>query len=127
MSLCLAAAGIAVEIASSTFTLSWTHTVQKTVWEEEWSVQSDRLVLRRARVEGSGAGMEPPPQARREGRFYVWNPEEAQPEIVLRREPHAADWNLCAAGRCDTLGGWLGMDADPVTLSPAGTCSPKAP
>jgi len=124
MSLCLAGAGIVIQIAASAFTLSWTHTVQKTVWEEEWSVQSDRLVLRQARVEGSGAGMEPPPQARREGRFYVWNPGEARREIVLRRKSHIADWNLCAAGRCDTLGNWLGVNAaDPVTLAPgSGEC-----
>ena len=30
MSLCLAAAGLAVEIAASSFTLSWTHTIEKT-------------------------------------------------------------------------------------------------
>ena len=118
MSFWLAAAGIAVEIAASTFTLSWTHTVERTVWQEEWRVEADRLVLEEARIKGSGAGMDPPPDARLIDGVYVWRPNRQQPAIMLRRDPHAGDWRLCAAGRCDTLGKWLGVDADPVTLSP---------
>ncbi len=63
--------------------------------------------------------MEPPPEARLEGRFYVWHPNEARKEVILRRDPHAGDWTLCADGRCDALGDWLQKDADPVTLTPA--------
>ena len=118
MSFCLATAGLAVEIAASTFTLSWTHTVEKTLWQEHWRVEADRLVLEEARIEGSGAGMEPPPEARLVDGSYVWSPNRAETAIVLRRDPHAGDWRLCAAGRCDKLGEWLGADADPVKLSP---------
>jgi hypothetical protein len=118
--LCIAAAGIAVHVAASAFTLSWTHTIEKTLWQEEWRVEGDRLVLERARVEGSGAGMEPPPEAQLVGGFYVWEPNVPRSEIVLRREPHAGDWRLCTAERCAALAEWLDREADPVKLSPAG-------
>jgi hypothetical protein len=126
MSLCLAAAGIAVEIAASVFTLSWTHTVEKTLWQETWRVEDHRLVLEEARIEGSGAGMEPPAEALLVDGAYVWRPNEARAAILLRRDRHAGDWRLCAAGRCATLGEWLGADADPVELSPtAGDCDAR--
>jgi hypothetical protein len=116
--LCLAGGGAALRIAATAFTLSWTHTIEKTQWIEHWLVEPDRLVLAEAQVEGSGAGMEPPPEARLEGRFYVWQPDETRTEIVLRRDPHAGDWTLCAEERCDPIGVWLGREADPVTLAP---------
>ena len=119
MSLCIAAAGLAVQIAASTFALAWTHTIEKTVWEEDWRIEGDRLVLDEARIQGSGAGMEPPPEAKLEDGFYGWRPNVPPvPEIVLRRAPQAGDWRLCAAGRCATLAEWLGGEADPVALRP---------
>jgi hypothetical protein len=126
MSLCLAAAGLAVEIAVSSFTLAWTHTIEKTEWQEDWRTEGDRLKLVEARVQGSGAGMEPPPEAHREGDFYIWIPSLApQTKIVLRRAPQAGDWRLCADGRCAPLAEWLGAAADPATLSAAGeACRP---
>lgn len=125
--LCVLGGGVALSIAASTFTLSWTHTVEKTLWLERWTVEADRLRLTEAEVEGSGAGMDPAPDARRLGDRYVWNPDETRAEVVLRRDPHAGDWRLCAAGRCAMLGDWLKVDADPVTLKPAadGDCAPS--
>ena len=119
MSLCVAAAGLAAQIAASSFTLAWTHTVEKTAWEEDWRVESDRLALVEARIQGSGAGMEPPAEARLQGGFYVWTPDlPPQAEIVLRGAKQAGDWRLCAAGRCAPLADWLGGQAEPVTLRP---------
>jgi hypothetical protein len=118
MSLCLAAAGLAIEIAASSFTLAWTHTIEKTEWRESWRIEGERLVLTEASVKGSGAGMEPPPEARLQDGFYVWNPGIERAEILLRRDPHAGDWRLCANARCAPLGEWLGRDADPVRLFP---------
>jgi hypothetical protein len=129
VSLCLAAAGLAVEIAASAFTLSWTHTVEKIVWQEDWRVEAGRLVLDEARVKGSGAGMEPPQGAALRGGFYVWRPDvPARPELVLRRAAEAGDWRLCAAGRCAALGEWLGSGADPVRIfwAQAGSCERPA-
>jgi hypothetical protein len=128
MSLCLAAAGIALKIAASAFTLSWTHSVEKTRWEEDWRIAGNRLTLVEARVQGSGAGMEPPAEARLEHGYYVWRPARVPvAELVLRRADQVGDWRLCAGGRCAALGDWLGRDADPVRLSPIhdeGLCGP---
>lgn len=118
MSLCLTAAGLSVVIAASSFSLSWTHTIEKTEWREEWRLEDGRLRLVEASVKGSGAGMEPPGGAVLKDGAYAWEP--AMPtlsELVLRRDPHAGDWRLCAAGRCDALGGWLDREADPVTVA----------
>jgi len=118
VSLCLAAGGLAVQIAATSFTLAWTHTVEKTRWEEDWRVTAAGLVLTEARVQGSGAGMEPPPEARLRDGFYRWRPHlPPQAELVLRRAPEAGDWELCAGGRCAALAGWIG-EAELVTLRP---------
>ena len=60
MSLCILAAGKTTVLAVSAFTLSWTHSVEKTRWEEDWRVTPAGLEIVEARVKGSGAGMEPP-------------------------------------------------------------------
>ncbi|MGH6924003.1 MAG: DUF1850 domain-containing protein [Propylenella sp.] len=125
--LCVVAAGAVIHVAASAFSLSWTHTVEKTLWQEDWLIEEDQLVLMRARIQGTGAGMEPPPEARLEEGFYVWEPMITRSEITLRRDPHAGDWRLCAAGRCAALGEWLGAEADPVRLLPSteADCAPK--
>jgi len=125
MSLCLVGAGVAISIATQSFSLSWTHTIEKTEWREDWRIEAESLVLETARVKGSGAGMEPPAEARLEDGFYVWEPKIHSPVIVLRREPHAGDWRLCADDRCDPIAAWLGGDADPVDIyvAEAGFCA----
>jgi hypothetical protein len=116
--LCIAGADALVRIAGLAFTLSWTHTVQKTRWEEDWRVAPDRLVLVEARVQGSGAGMEPPPEAVLRDGFYRWRPGTAVPELLLRQDPGAGAWSLCAADGCATIRDRLGRPADPVRLAP---------
>ncbi|ESR22404.1 DUF1850 domain-containing protein [Lutibaculum baratangense] len=126
MPLCVLGAGKIVTLAVAGFALSWTHTVERVPWQEEWRVEGDRLVLETSRIKGSGAGMEPPPEARLVDGWYVWHPEEPRPEIVLRRatEPGVGDWTLCTPGdgeprrACRPLGEIV--DADPVTLRPCG-------
>jgi hypothetical protein len=46
-------------MAMQSFTLVWTHSVERTEWRESWRVTPAGLVLTEARVKGSGAGMEP--------------------------------------------------------------------
>jgi len=126
---CLFAGETVVRLAAA-FTLAWTHSVQKTSWQEDWRATAPGLVLEAVRVEGSGAGMEPPEEAVREGRFYVAHPKlPPQRELVLRRSGATADWQVCLAGSCRSIGERLGEapgapippDADPVRIAP---CAP---
>ncbi len=81
-------------------TLRWTHSVQQTTWEEVWRREGDQLLLAEARIEGSGAGMEPPPEARKDGRFWVWLPMQRVPEVRLAQSGAAGAWALCDAAGC---------------------------
>lgn len=122
MGLCLAAAGITLQLAATAFTLGWSHTVEHLPWQEDWRVEGGRLVLDAVRIKGSGAGMDPAPEARLIDGWYVWHPANgARAKIVLRRaedrDGAIGDWQLCVAGDpCAPLGDLLGADADPVTL-----------
>ena len=72
MSLCIAAGGKLIALAATAFSLSWTHSVEKTVWSENWIVQGNALKVVEASVEGSGAGIELPENAvLRDGR-WAW-------------------------------------------------------
>lgn len=119
MALCLIGAGETVRFAVTVFSLSWMHTVEKVPWEETWRVEPTRLVLTEARVKGSGAGMEPPPEARREEGWYIWSPQNpARAEIILRMTDFA-HWTFCADGNpCRPLDAVFGRPADPITLKP---------
>ena len=59
MSLCVALAATVLTIPTTSFSLSWEHSVEKVEWREEWAVTSSGLQLTQANVKGSGAGMEP--------------------------------------------------------------------
>lgn len=117
MSLCLAAGVLLVSLGTGELTLAWRHSVQKTRWEEVWRAGPDGVSLVEARIEGSGAGMEPPPEARLVDGFWRWTPQlPAQRQIVMRRSGATADWQVCIAGRCRAMGDYLPPDADPVIL-----------
>ena len=60
MSVCFVAGAIVKTLQVSAFTLVWTHSVQKTDWQEDWRASPDGLLLTEARVKGSGAGIDPP-------------------------------------------------------------------
>lgn len=120
MAVCLAGATAAARIAATAFTLSWTHTVERIPWQEDWRVEEGRLVLETVRLKGSGAGMEPAPEARLAGGWYVWHPGSVRREIVLRRADAtvAGDWSLCTAAEgCRSLADLVGT-ADPVRIHP---------
>jgi len=81
-------------------TLRWIHSVEKTVWEEVWQPAAGHLVLLEARIEGSGAGMEPPPEARRLGRFFVWAPMQRFDRVDLAQSGAAGTWTICDPQGC---------------------------
>lgn len=121
MSLCLAAGALVVALGSSEITLEWRHSVEKTLWQEVWRDTPGGLRLTEARVQGSGAGMDPPDGARLSGGFWRWTPAlPAQTEIVMRRSGATSDWRVCIAGNCRPMSDILPADADPARLRRCG-------
>jgi hypothetical protein len=117
--ICLAAAGVSVRVATTLLTLAWTHSVEKIEWRETWTATPAGLELVEARVKGSGAGMEPGDDARRDGAFWVWHPHvRPLTEVILARSGATADWRLCVDGTCRTAEQILGraMDGEPARL-----------
>jgi hypothetical protein len=104
LSLCLASAGVVKTLSLVAFTLVWTHSVEKVDWQEDWRVTPAGLELVRARVKGSGAGMEPPPEARLVDGWFQWQPKRAaMPEVLLGNSGAAGEWQVCGDGLCRTL------------------------
>jgi hypothetical protein len=115
--ICLLAGSKIAPLLVSAVTLAWTHSVEKTLWEEDWRATPAGLELVEARVQGSGAGMDPPSGARLVGGMWAWRPALApQPEIVMRRSGTTADWRICIDGQCRTMDSYVSADADPVTM-----------
>jgi len=100
MSLCVLIAGkSAACIAGLLFSLSWTHSIEKTQWIEHWQVESGQLVLRETFVKGSGAGIDPAPNAILENSWYRWKPLQpvALESLSLANSELTPDnWMLCA-------------------------------
>ena len=104
LSLCLASAGVLKTLSIAAFTLAWTHSVEKIEWQEDWRVTPAGLELMQARVKGSGAGMEPPPEARLVDGWFQWQPRRPPiPELLLGNSGAAGEWRLCGAEQCRTL------------------------
>jgi hypothetical protein len=117
MAICIAAAGVTKVIAASAFVLSWTHSVEKSGWIENWVVESGKLQLTEARVKGSGAGMDPGQGAALKDGWWVWTPQaRAIPEIALASAgATGGGWKLCYDGGCVTFGELAG---DPIVIHP---------
>jgi hypothetical protein len=125
VSLCLASAGVVKSLSIAAFTLIWTHSIEKTDWQEDWRVTPSGLQLVQARVKGSGAGMEPPPEARLVGGWFQWRPaRSAMPELVLGNSGVAGEWRLCSKGHCRTLSEIFGhpVGANAIKMS---ACNPS--
>jgi hypothetical protein len=105
MPVCLLLAGAVVAaLPTEVFELTWTHSVEKTDWAEEWRVADSRLVLVEARVAGSGAGMEPADGARLQGDVWRWRPDLGpQPRLLLANSAHGKDYRLCWENVCRAL------------------------
>ncbi|MER8428098.1 DUF1850 domain-containing protein [Mesorhizobium sp. M1163] len=120
MSLCIVAAGKTMTLAVAAFTLSWTHSVEKTQWQEDWKVLPSGLQLVEARIKGSGAGMEPPQGSALRDGWWVYAPRVGpQPRLVLAASGATGQgWTLCTAQDCREFGKVAG---DTISLEPCGS------
>ena len=115
--LCLGVAGVVwAQLPIASFTLAWTHSIEKIRWEEDYRVTEQGLILVEARVRGNGAGMEIPADARLQN--GSWHYRRALPPLQplnLARTPEAGDYQLCFDGQCKAMSHWLG---DPTHNQP---------
>jgi len=103
-------------LVASAFTLAWTHSIEKTRWEEDWRLTPAGLELVEARVKGSGAGMEPPEDAVLAGGWWAWTPSlPVQQKLVLAASgATSSGWSLCGDQHCIVVGD---VSSEPVTIA----------
>ncbi|HEX2146208.1 MAG TPA: DUF1850 domain-containing protein [Pseudorhizobium sp.] len=113
LALCLLSGGKTTVVAASLFTLSWTHSVQKTEWRETWAVTTQGLKLTQAAVESSGAGMEPGADAVLKDGWWTWVPNlPVQPRLTLAASgATGGGWTLCHDEGCSEIGSRAGETA----------------
>ncbi|UOA28921.1 DUF1850 domain-containing protein [Pseudosulfitobacter sp. DSM 107133] len=120
---CLGVGAVALHLALGSFTLQWTHSVEHVTWQEDWRVDGDVLTLERSRLKGSGAGMEPGPDAFLQDGWWVSAGHLQVPELVLAASgATGAGWTLCADGICRVIGA---VSAQPITVAPCKTQTVK--
>ena len=117
-----------VFVPARAFTLSWTHSIEKTRWEEDYAVEHAgertgeaglRLHAAAARVRGSGAGMEPPQGAVHKDGWYHYRPATGPlEELLLTRSAYAADYEWCDRNGCRPLSALLPSDGGVTRLWP---------
>jgi hypothetical protein len=115
LGICLAAA-LTVSLPLQGFTLAWDHSIEKIRWEEDYAVfaspEGPRLLLTEARIRGSGAGMEMPPEAVLRGGVWHYTPTLGPLEqLNLARSGQVADYSVCWDGRCHPMQDLVGTFA----------------
>ena len=122
--LCISVGAQLATLPVDAFTLRWRHTIEKTLWEEDYLVAGDWLLLTRARIRGSGAGMEPPADAVKDGDTWTYRPADRwRRSIELARSEFGDDYELCTAQACRPIGE-LVRSRGVTRLAP---CRPSAP
>jgi hypothetical protein len=126
MSLCILSLGQSLALSVELFSLSWTHSVEGTRWEEKWRVSEVGLQIIEARIKGSGAGMEPSQGAVLQDGWWVFRPAvRPQKKLILAASGDTQDgWTLCANGACRTLGASPG---EPIILRVCSVCQATSP
>ena len=113
---CLAVGVATLMLAAPEFTLSWQHSVERTGWQETWQVAAETLHLSQAKVQGSGAGMEPGPDAVLSDGWWVSEADLTVPALTLAASgATGGGWRLCADGTCRELGS---TSTAPITVAP---------
>ncbi|MCQ0970213.1 DUF1850 domain-containing protein [Paracoccus sp. TK19116] len=107
MMVCVDTGVTILSVATSAFTLGWSHSVEHTQWVERWQVEDGQLHLIDATVQGSGAGMTIPDNAVKgsDGWTYTVDPPLRVPELFLAASGMTdGGWTLCASEGCQEIG-----------------------
>lgn len=125
---CLIVAGaIRAVLPSDTFTLAWEHSVEKTRWEETYRIDGKRLLLTRARIQGFGAGMEPPEGAVLRDGWWTWTPAlHSIAALPLTQSTYTSDWTLCWKNVCRDLAALAPPAAEGSVVDLVACESPRA-
>jgi len=104
MVLCMSAGAVSVTLFVHSFTLAWMHSVEKIRWEEQWKIEGNFLQVTEASIRGSGAGMEPPPDALfKEGAWHYTPHVSPLKAVRLSHSPYTKEYELCFDDRCMPL------------------------
>ncbi|KEJ95598.1 DUF1850 domain-containing protein [Pseudosulfitobacter pseudonitzschiae] len=116
---CLTVGTAVLHLALGSFTLSWTHSVEHVAWQEDWRINGHMLTLERSRLKGSGAGMEPGPDAVLKDGWWVSTGHLEVPALMLAASgATGAGWTFCADGQCRVIGA---DRAAPIKVAPCKT------
>ena len=102
--LCISAGVASITLYVNSFTLAWMHSVEKIRWEEQWTIHDNALHVVLASVRGSGAGMEPPPDAHLINGTWQYTPHIPPLQTLrLAHSPFTQGYELCVGGECYAL------------------------
>ena len=88
----------------SPITLSWRHSVEHVLIEEEWAASGQGLVLLASSTDGLGAGIDVPDTASFINGRWTFQPALApQAEVQLANSRFAAGYTMCWQGGCVPL------------------------
>jgi hypothetical protein len=124
--ICLSLGAHHVRLPIDHFTLVWTHSVEKSGWQEDYAISGSGLALTEARIQGTGAGMEPPPDALFHDGWWHYVPHlPALPELRLTLSPYTADYRLCWKEQCHSLAKLVGAKS-PEGVVVVQPCAPAS-
>lgn len=111
--ICVITAAVLLTLPGDGFRLSWVHSVEKTLWSEEWVAVDRQLKLVSAQVQGSGAGIALPDDAMRVQGGWKWIPSLG-PQRQLNLAASGATlsgWEICSETQCQSVGADGGDEA----------------
>lgn len=110
MQLCLTAGLISVFLGNE-ITLTWQHSVEKIIWQEDYVATENAVVVVNGRVRGTGAGMEIPKGAvqitdKNSPNYGAWQyqiPNNKFAKINLTHSQYTAPYSFCNKSSCKTI------------------------
>jgi hypothetical protein len=122
MGVCILAGALHTVLAMNAFTLAWTHSIEKVRWEEDYRREGQVLVLESARIRGSAAGMEPPPDSVFSNGVWHYTPASNKfAQLTLANSSFGGNYELCIDGKCRPLAFSTKTENEPTIIKP---CEP---